>query len=87
MKWSAEEGFTVIELLVVFGIMAIMSGIVLANYPQFNRVSALERGAQLFALTMRDSETRAMSARGSAGVFTNRFGTHVDISSSGNNRQ
>ena len=87
MKTGAQSGFTVIELLVVISIMAIMSGIVLADYPQFNRLTSLERGAQLMALTMRESETRAMSARGSAGVFTNRFGMHVDISSTGNPRQ
>lgn len=87
MNRNMVGGFTVVELLVVISIMAIISAIVLADYPKFSRVTSLERGSQLLALTMRDSETRAMSARGSAGVFTNRFGTHVDISASGNVRQ
>lgn len=72
----------------VISIMALVSSVVLADFPQFNRLSALERGSQLLALMVRESETYAMSARGSGGVFTNRFGTHVDISSAtGNPRQ
>lgn len=75
------------ELLVVISIMALVSSVVLADFPQFNRLSALERGSQLLALMVRESETYAMSARGSGGVFTNRFGTHMDISVAGNPRQ
>ena len=73
---SMKAGFTVIELLVVIAIIGIVSTITVANYPEFRRSLAVEREAQIVALTLRDAEARAISVRRVDTSFTVPFGVH-----------
>ena len=66
------------EVFVVMFLMAILTTLVLANYHGFNRIGALERGAQLVALLLRDAESRAISVRATSGAFKRSFGLHID---------
>ena len=77
-RYSKEllTGFTVVELLVVIGIMAIVTATTLINYPQFSRRLDTEREAQLVALALRDAEERAIRTHRAGGVFTAPFGVH-----------
>src|SRR3989344_9542280 len=42
-----QKGFTIIELMVVVGIVAVISGIFLLNYRQGERNLAIQRSAQI----------------------------------------
>lgn len=55
-------GFTVIELLVVLGIIVLISSTILANYRGQQRESALVRSAQKLALDLRRAQTLAVSS-------------------------
>ena len=45
--FSEQKGFTIIELMVVVGIVAVISGIFLLNYRQGERNLAIQRSAQI----------------------------------------
>lgn len=57
-----EKGFTVVELLVVLGIIVLISSTILANYRGQQRESALVRSAQKLALDLRRAQTLAVSS-------------------------
>ena len=73
------KGFTVLELLIVIGIVAVITSTVFGNYPEFSRRLAIEREAQLVALTLRDAEERAIRTRRAGGSFFIPFGVHFDL--------
>ena len=55
--FSGQSGFTVIELMVVIGIVSVISGIFLLNYRQGERNFAIQRSAQIVT----QSITRAIN--------------------------
>ena len=77
---TRQQGFTLMEIFVVMFIISAMTLVTLANYRQFSRVTALERGAQLVALLLRDAEIRAFTVRHQSGNFTREFGLHINKS-------
>lgn len=58
---SPNSGFTLIELLVVMGIIALLVGIGIANYQNFNRNQILSQAAQNLRSNLRDAQNRALS--------------------------
>lgn len=65
---SADKAFILIELIVVMGIIAILSGIVLINYRTGQEQLALQRATNKLASDIRRVQEMAMSARESNGV-------------------
>ena len=57
------SGFTLIEVIVVIGIMAVMSAIVLANFPRFQRGAVVEREVAKLALAMRKAQSYSLGVR------------------------
>lgn len=57
------SGFTLIEVIVVIGIMAVMSAIVLANFPRFQRGAVVGREAAKLALAMRKAQSYSLGVR------------------------
>lgn len=56
-------GFTLIELVVVVGVIAIVSSLMLANFPRFNKQIAVEREAAKLALALRNAQSFALAVR------------------------
>lgn len=67
---KGTTGFTLVELMVVVGIFAFMSALILANYPRFNAQIILENTAHEVALEVRQAQSFGLgvreSSRGSA---------------------
>ena len=66
-------GFTLIEMLVVISIFTIMTGVVLANLPNFRERTALQLVAQKMSLTIREAQVYGVGVK-SSGV--NVFPSH-----------
>lgn len=58
-----KKGFTLVELLVVMGIILLLSAIILPNYLQRERLLALQRSAAKLAQDLRRAQELAMSAK------------------------
>ena len=70
-------GFTLLEMTVTIGIAAAISGLILANFPQFSRRLELSRTAQAVALAFREAETAALGVREFNGFFP-AYGLHFE---------
>ena len=60
---SSPKGFTLLEVVVVIGIMAIISSLMLANFPRFSKQVAVEREASKLALSFRKTQSYALAVR------------------------
>lgn len=90
-NYSKSNGFSLIELLVVVGILVMITTLTLVNYSSFNSSTALGslaydialsiRQAQVFGLAVREYEEGAGPDR-----FDTGYGAHFDIDSSENKR-
>src|SRR3989344_7770766 len=58
-----KRAFTLIEVVVVVGIMAIVSSLMLANFPRFNKQIAVNREAGKRALALRKAQSDALAVR------------------------
>jgi len=79
-----RRGFTLVELLVVTGIMTVLSSIVLANNAKFGGVISLRNLAYDIALTIREAQTYGISVRkfgSGSGSFGFGYGIHVRTAS------
>ena len=56
-----EGGFTLVELIIVAGIMVVLLTLAIANFPHARGSVALNRAAQEVALGIRDAEAGALS--------------------------
>ncbi len=63
---TRRRGFTIIELLVVTAIFALMTSLVLANYPRFNAQIILENTAYEVALEVRQAQSFGLGVRETA---------------------
>lgn len=61
-----KTGLTVLELLVVIGIMAVISTVVLTHYPEFGGSLSLGRVARETALSVRQAQAYGLGVRGIA---------------------
>lgn len=76
-----KAGFTLVELLVVLGIMTIIMGIVLTGQSSFNRTIILSNTAYDVALTIRSAETFGISSRASLASPNTPYGIHFQSGS------
>ncbi len=60
---SVQRGLTLIELVVVIGIMAVLMAITLANYPEFGGAVSLNRVAQEIGLSIRQAQAYGLGVR------------------------
>lgn len=56
-----EQGFTLIELIIVFSIIAILSTVGIASFVQFSRYQALQAGANEFITALNYAKSSAAS--------------------------
>ena len=63
MGGPKARGFTLIEVVVVIGVMAIISSLMLANFPRFNKQISVEREASKLALSLRKAQSYALAVR------------------------
>src|SRR3989338_11200043 len=75
-----NAGFTLIELVVVMGIIVVVSAVTLANNTRFGGSVLLQNLAYDIALSIRQAQVYGISVRNySAGNFSAGYGMHFDI--------
>src|SRR3990172_1973836 len=65
---SLSKGMTFIELIVVIGIFATISGVVLFNFTGFTTSISLQNLANQIALQLKKAQTQALSGTGGGGT-------------------
>ncbi len=68
-----KRAFTLIELLVVISIFTIMTGIILANLPEFRDQTSLELLSQQMAINIRTTQVYGIATRVSGGTGDEKF--------------
>ena len=79
-----ERGFSLLELVVVTGIMVVLSTILLANYNKFGGAITLRNIVYDVALSIREAQTYGISVRKfglGAGEFGAGYGVHFERTS------
>lgn len=72
---EACRGFTLVELLVSVGIIAVITGLVLVKYTTFDSTTLLKSEAYEIALLLRESQVKSVSvSRTDTGAFTYTYG-------------
>jgi type II secretory pathway pseudopilin PulG len=69
-------GFTLAELLVTFGIIAVIMGVAITNQSAFNRTFLLTDTTYSIALSAREAQSLGLSSRKFAGVQNGGYGLH-----------
>lgn len=72
------SGFTLVELLVVTGIMALISGLILANNSRFGGVAQLQNLAYDIALSIREAQIYGISVARFNNIYAPAYGMHFD---------
>jgi len=75
-KNKYKGGMTLVELLVVLGIIAIMFGITIFDYSSFKSAVSLNNLANDVSLSIRKAQSYSIGARGISGNFNNRYGVN-----------
>jgi prepilin-type N-terminal cleavage/methylation domain-containing protein len=77
-KARPARGFTLVELVVSVAIIAIITGITVANYRGFESTTVLKNAAYDVALALRDAQLKSISVvRGTSGGFDYPYGVSV----------
>lgn len=80
-----QQGFTIVEMLIVIGIFSVLTAVVLFQYGNFNSQTILTNMAYEVALTTRQAQVYALGVRGQQGEgdaddnFDNRYGVYFDL--------
>lgn len=87
MKFS-QNGFSIIELLLVIGIIAIVPLIVISNFPEARLQFALSRAAYAFAQEVRETQNMALESARYKDAFgimqaVAGYGIYLDVSGLG----
>lgn len=76
---SASRGFTLIELLVTLSIVLLATGLVMVRYVSFNSSVLLNNLAYQIAFDLRETQSLAVSVRGSNAEFREEYGMHFAL--------
>jgi prepilin-type N-terminal cleavage/methylation domain-containing protein len=76
-----RRGFTVLELLVAFSIVTIITSIAMASQSNFNRSFILSNTAFDIGLAIRNAETFGLASRAKSSIENTGYGLHFDNSS------
>lgn len=81
MTRTPQRGFTIVEMLVVLGIMVVVTSIVLSGQSTFNQSLLLTDTAYTVALSLREAQSLGISSRGVGGVYNVGYGVHFSSGS------
>lgn len=81
MSRSVRGGFTLVEMLVVIGIMALISGLVLLNNNRFGGVVLLQNLAYDIALSIRQAQVYGIAVQRFNTSFEAGYGVHFQVDS------
>jgi len=73
---SSTGGFTLVEVLIVLGILGILTGIMLFQYRLFDSQLLVRNLAYEIGITIREAQTLGIGVRGSSGDFSAAHGVH-----------
>lgn len=73
-KTNRQRGFTLLEVLLVLGILGIMTGLAIPFYQSFMIASELDNVTQEISQALRNTQSQAMSSQGLSS-----YGVHFDI--------
>lgn len=83
-----NAGFTLVEMLISVGIFTLISGLILANYPEFRSRNALDNLTAQVALVFREAQIYGISVRAENGSdFDTAYGVHIDLTSQTGNKE
>lgn len=74
-----SKGFTLVELVVVTGIIVLLTALILPNYRSGDKQLALQRSAHRITQTMRMAQEYAISAKEFNGAVPNSYGVYFDL--------
>lgn len=72
----SDRGFTLVEMLVVLGIIVVVTGIALVGQSQFNRTLLVTDTAYTVALSVRESQSLGLSSKKVGGVSNAGYGVY-----------
>lgn len=78
---NQSQGFSLIEMIVVVGIFAILTAIIVFNYGDFNSELIVTNTAYEIAIQAREAQIFGLGVRGTGGVFSEAYGIYMDVSS------
>lgn len=73
---SKSKGFTLIELMVVFAIISVVTSVVITNQSSFNKTFILANTAYDIALALRSAESYGLGSRAIGGTVNAGYGLH-----------
>jgi len=73
-KSNVKRGFTLVEVMIVIGVLGIITGLAIPFYQSFQISSALDNAGQEITQALRTAQSRAMSSQGLSS-----HGVHFDI--------
>lgn len=82
-----NSGFTLIELLVVIGILVIMTGVVLANYRNYNTNALFANASEDIVLSLRQAQVYGVGVKGCGAInpFDCSYGVYLSTNPSQKN--
>lgn len=85
-----SSGMTIIELVVVMGIFAAISGVILFNFTGFSTNVSVQNLSQDIALRIKNAQTAAISGKFNVGFISPNvpaYGIYFDVTSSANQKK
>lgn len=81
MKSAITRGFTLVEMVVVVGIIALISGLMLANNNRYGGVVILQNLAYDISLSIRQAQVYGIAVQRFNSTFNSSYGMHFQLGS------